>query len=135
MVKGFRDFILRGNVVDLAVAVVIGAAFGLVVTALVKDIITPVIAAIGGKQDFSQLTFSINGSKFFYGDFINAVVSFILVAAAIYFVVVVPMAKIMERRAKPAADVTTRDCPECLSSIPKAATRCSFCTTQVSAAA
>jgi large conductance mechanosensitive channel len=100
MIKGFRDFIMRGNVVDLAVAVVIGAAFGAVVTAFVKDIITPLIAAIFGQPDFSGLTFTINGSKFLYGEFINAVVSFLLIALAVYFVVVVPMNKLAERRAR-----------------------------------
>ena len=99
MLKGFKEFIMRGNVVDLAIAVVIGAAFGAVVTALVKDIITPNIGAIGGKPDFAALSFSINGSRFLYGEFINAVISFLLIAAAIYFVVVLPMNKIAERRA------------------------------------
>ena len=99
MLRGFKDFIMRGNVVDLAVAVVIGAAFGAIVTALVKDIITPVIAAIGGKPDFSQLTFTVNGSKFLYGDFINALISFLIIAAAIYFIVVMPLNKFAERRA------------------------------------
>jgi len=98
MLKGFRDFILRGNVVDLAVAVVIGAAFGAVVTALVADIITPLIAAIGGKPDFGNLTFTIHKSKFKYGDFINAIVSFLIIAAAIYFIVVMPLNKLAERR-------------------------------------
>ena len=99
MLKGFRDFIMRGNVVDLAIAVVIGAAFGAVVTALVSDIITPLIAAIGGEPNFSQLTFTIHNSKFFYGAFINAIISFIIIAAAIYFVVVLPLNKLAERRA------------------------------------
>ncbi len=135
MLKGFRDFILRGNVVDLAVAVVIGTAFGLVIMALVKDIITPIIAAIGGKPDFASLDFTVNGSTFRYGDFINAVIAFLLVAAAIYFVVVVPMQKFMERRARPATDISTRECPECLSTIPRGARRCSFCTAEVGTAA
>lgn len=99
MLKGFKEFILRGNVVDLAVAVVIGAAFGAVVNALVKDIITPIIAAIGGQPDFSSLTFTVNGSKFLYGEFINAVISFLIIAAAIYFIVVLPLNKIARRRA------------------------------------
>lgn len=98
MVKGFKDFLLRGNVVDLAVAVVIGTAFGVVVTALVADFITPIIAAIGGQADFSALTFSINGSTFKYGHFINALISFVIIAAAVYFFVVVPVNKLMERR-------------------------------------
>jgi large conductance mechanosensitive channel len=98
VIKGFKDFLLRGNVVDLAVAVVIGIAFGALVTAFVADIVTPVIAAIGGQPDFSQLTFSINGSKFFYGAFLNAVISFLIIAAVIYFFVVVPVNALMERR-------------------------------------
>ena len=98
MIKGFKDFLLRGNVVDLAVAVVIGIAFGALVTAFVADIVTPVIAAIGGQPDFSQLTFTINDSKFFYGAFINAVISFVIIAAVIYFFVVVPVNALMERR-------------------------------------
>jgi large conductance mechanosensitive channel len=137
MLKGFRDFIMRGNVVDLAVAVVIGAAFGAVVTAFVKDIITPLIAAIFGQPDFSGLTFTINGSKFLYGEFINAVVSFLLIALAVYFVVVVPMNKLAERRARgqAPADPTTRQCPECLSEVPVAAKRCAFCTSALASSA
>jgi large conductance mechanosensitive channel len=130
MLKGFRDFILRGNVVDLAIAVVIGIAFNAVVSAFVKDILTPLIAAIFGKPDFAALTFTINSSQFAYGDVLDAIISFLAVAAAVYFVVVVPMNKIAARRAKP-GEVTTRDCPECLSTIPRAATRCSFCTEKV----
>jgi large conductance mechanosensitive channel len=99
MLKGFKDFIMRGNVIDLAIAVVIGAAFGAVVTALVADFITPLIAAIGGQQDFSKLTFTVNHSTFLYGAFINAVISFLLIAAAIYFLVVMPLNKLAERRA------------------------------------
>ncbi len=137
MIKGFRDFILRGNVVDLAVAVVIGAAFGAVITAFVADIITPLIAAIFGQPDFSQLTFTINSSKFLYGSFINAVISFLLIAAAVYFVVVVPMNKLAERRARgqAPADPTTKQCPECLSEIPIEAKRCAFCTTALTPSA
>ncbi len=132
MIKGFRDFILRGNVVDLAVAVVIGAAFGAVITAFVADIITPLIAAIFGQPDFSALTFTINGSKFLYGAFINAVISFLLIAAAIYFVVVVPMNKLAERRARGQgpAEPDVKQCPECLSDIPIAARRCAFCASE-----
>ena len=100
MIKGFREFILRGNVVDLAIAVVIGAAFGDVVKAFVADIITPIIAAIGGKPDFSSLTFTINHSQFKYGDVINVIITFLIIAAAIYFVVVVPLNKLAERRAR-----------------------------------
>ena len=128
MLKGFREFLFRGNVVDLAVAVVIGAAFGAVITALVKDLITPFIAAIVGQPDFSALTFTINNSKFLYGDFLNAVVSFVLIAAAIYFIIVVPMNTIQARFRKPAAAPTTKECPECLSTIPLAAKRCAHCT-------
>ena len=128
MLKGFGTFLMRGNVVDLAVAVVIGAAFGAIVTALVKDLITPLIAAIFGKPDFSAIVFTINNSKFAVGDFINAVISFALVASAIYFFVVVPMNAMTTRFAKPDdAAPALRECPECLSEIPAAASRCKFC--------
>jgi large conductance mechanosensitive channel len=132
MLKGFRDFILRGNVVDLAVAVVIGTAFGLLVTAFVSSFVTPLIAAIGGKPDFSALAFTINGSKFTYGVFINALIAFLIIAAVIYFFVVQPINTLMERLkpGKP-VDAPTRSCPECLSDIPEAARRCSFCTSEV----
>ena len=132
MIRGFREFILRGNVVDLAVAVVIGAAFGAVVTAFVADIITPLIAAIFGEPDFSRLTFTINNSKFLYGAFINAVISFLLIALAVYFAVVVPMNRMAERRARGKApeDPATKQCPECLSEIPVGAHRCAFCTSE-----
>jgi len=129
MLKDFKKFILRGNVVDLAVAVVIGAAFGAIVTSLVKDLVTPLIAAIGGKPDFSGLSFSINHSKFLYGDFINAIVSFLIIAAVIFFFVVQPLNKLMAHL-NPTEDVDTpaeRECPECLSAIPAAASRCRFC--------
>ena len=134
MIKEFRQFLLRGNVVDLAVAVVIGVAFGAVVTAFVADLITPLIAAIFGKPSFSGLTFTINGSRFLYGEFLNAVLSFVLVAAAIFFVVVKPMNALAARRAR-AEDPTTRDCPECLSEIPVAARRCAYCTVELQPAA
>lgn len=136
MLKGFRQFVFRGNVVDLAVAVVIGVAFGAVVTALVKDLITPLIAAIGGKPDFSALVFTVNGSKFPIGDFVNAVVSFLMVAAAIYFLVVAPMNALTARlnRGEKPPDPTTKKCPECLSEIPIAATRCAFCTSKLGTA-
>jgi len=129
MLKGFRDFILRGNVVDLAVGVVIGGAFGGIVTALVKDLITPLIAAIIGKPDFSAIGFDINGTKFPIGDFINALVSFLLIAAAIYFLVVVPVNALMARvkRGEVAPDPTTKTCPECLSEIPIKARKCAHC--------
>ena len=129
--KGFRDFILRGNLVDLAVAVVIGAAFGALITALVKDIITPIIAAIGGKPDFSNLSFTINKSHFLYGDFINAIITFAIIAAVVYFLVVKPVAAMLERLMPKKEVGPTRECPECLSDIPVAARRCSFCTSEV----
>ena len=126
--KGFKAFLLRGNVVDLAVGVVIGVAFGSVVTAFVKDLMTPLIAALFGKPDFGNLSFTINNSKFLYGDFINAVVSFVIIAAVIYFFVVVPYTALMARaRKEPPADPTTKKCPECLSEIPNDARRCAFC--------
>ncbi len=131
--KGFKQFIMRGNVLDLAVAVVVGAAFGAVATALVKDLVTPLIAAIVGQPDFSAITFEINGSKFLVGDFINAFLSFILIAAAVYFFVVLPMNALMARmrRGEAPPDPTSKECPECLSSIPIAARRCAFCTSPV----
>src|SRR5438132_9541770 len=130
MLKGFKAFMLRGNVIDLAVAVVIGAAFGAVVTALVRDLLTPLIAAIFGKPNFGNLTFSIHKSRFFYGDFINYVIAFVSIAAAIFFFVVKPVNYLLERRQKGQADPESSDrpCPECLSTIPKAATRCAYCT-------
>jgi large conductance mechanosensitive channel len=132
MLKEFRAFILRGNLVDLAVAVVLGTAFGAVVTAFVKDLVTPLVAAVGGKPDFSQLTFEINGSEFLYGDFVNAFVAFAIIAAVIFFFVVKPVNALMERfQPAPAVDVKTRACPECLSDIPIAARRCAFCTSHV----
>jgi large conductance mechanosensitive channel len=129
MLSGFKQFILRGNVVDLAVGVVIGAAFGSVVTALTKDLLTPLIAALVGKPDFSAIKFTINGSVFPVGDFINAVISFLLIAAAVYFFVVTPINALIARvRKAPApADPTTKKCPECLSEIPLDAKRCAFC--------
>ncbi len=133
MFKEFKSFIIRGNTVDLAVAVVIGAAFGAIVTALVKDLITPLIAAIGGKPDFSSLHFTLNNSKFMYGDFLNAVLSFLIVAAVIFFLVIQPINKVMaySNRNKAAAEAKEKKCPECLSMIPKAATRCAFCTSKL----
>lgn len=132
MLKGFRSFILRGNVVDLAIGIVIGAAFGAVVTALVSDFLTPLIAAIGGKPDFSALYFTVNGSKFSYGHFINALISFVIIAAAVYFLVVVPVNKLMARYKPTAEEPTlTKDCPHCLSAIPAAASRCAFCTAEL----
>ena len=131
--KGFKQFLLRGNVVDLAVAVVMGAAFGAVVTALVKDLITPLIAALVGKPDFSGIFFTVNGSKFMLGEFINALVSFLLVGTAVYFFVVLPVNTVMARmkRGEAPPDPTTKQCPECLSTIPIAARKCAFCTSVV----
>ena len=126
--RGFKAFLLRGNVVELAVAVVIAVAFGLVVTAFVKDLVTPLVAAIFGKPDFGALTFTINNSKFLYGDFINAVFSFFIVAVVIYFFVVLPFTALIARmRKEPPPDPTTKKCPECLSEIPLEAKRCAFC--------
>jgi large conductance mechanosensitive channel len=129
-VKGFRQFITRGNLIDLAVAVVIGTAFTAVVTAIVADLITPLIAAVGGKRDFSALTFTVNHSTFKYGSLVNAVLSFLIIAAVVYFLIVSPMARVMARinRNK---EATERECPECLSTIPIAASRCKFCTAEV----
>ena len=135
MLKDFRDFVLRGNVVDLAIAVVIGAAFGAVVTAFVASFITPLIAAIGGKPDFSSLAFTINGSRFTYGAFFNALLSFLIIAAVIFFFVVKPLNAVMARyKPEPPLDRVTRECPECLSDIPEEARRCAFCTAEVRAA-
>jgi large conductance mechanosensitive channel len=133
MLRDFKQFILRGNVVDLAVAVVIGAAFGSIVTSLVKDLITPLIAAIGGKPDFSSLYFTVNGSKFMYGDFLNAVISFAILAAVIFFLIIQPINKLTEysNRRKVPADPSEKKCEFCLSDIPKAATRCAFCTSKL----
>lgn len=130
MMSGFRQFMLRGNVIDLAVAVVIGGAFGAVVAALVKDLLTPLIGAVAGAPDFSSLVVTVNGSQFLIGDFINAVVSFLLVGAAVYYAIVVPVNAIKARRNRGEAppDPTTKKCPECLSEVPVAARRCAFCT-------
>ena len=134
VVTEFKQFLLRGNVVDLAVGVVIGLAFGAVITALVADILTPIIAAIFGKSDFSALTFTINGSVFRYGDFINALITFVTIAAAVFFFVVKPVNHLMARRkTEPPVDETVRQCPECLSEIPIEARRCAHCTQVVMA--
>jgi large conductance mechanosensitive channel len=136
MIDGFRTFILRGNVVDLAVAVVIGAAFTAVVNSLVKSLITPLIAAIFGEPDFSGIAFEINNSRFAIGDFINAVVSFLLIALVVYFLIVVPMNRLMDlRRSREPEGPVTRACPECLSTVPAAARRCAFCTAEIGVAA
>ncbi|HUZ92887.1 MAG TPA: large conductance mechanosensitive channel protein MscL [Candidatus Paceibacterota bacterium] len=129
MLKGFKEFILRGNVIDLAVGVMIGAAFNTLVQSLVKDLLTPLIAAIVKQPDFSTLTFTLNGSKFLYGDLLNAIISFFIVAITVYFFVVLPLNKLMERmqRGKEKPSPAAKQCPECLSTIPIAATRCAHC--------
>jgi large conductance mechanosensitive channel len=135
MLREFRQFILRGNLVDLAVAVVLGASFTAVVNALVKDIITPLIAAVFGKHDFSNLAFTVNGSRFAYGDFLNAALTFVIVAAVVFFLVVKPVNALMDRlRTEPKVDRETHECPECLSDVPVGARRCAFCTAQIAAA-
>ena len=135
LVNDFKAFILRGNVVDLAVAVVIGAAFGAVVLSLVSDLLTPLIGAVFGEPDFSGLTFTINDSTFFYGNFINKVFTFLTVAAAVFFFVVVPVNALIARSHKePPPDPTIKKCSECLSDVPAEARRCAFCTSQLSAA-
>jgi large conductance mechanosensitive channel len=128
--KGFKKFLLRGNLVELAVAVVIGVAFSALIAALVKDLITPLIAAIGGQPDFSRLYFTVNKSKFAYGDFLDAVISFVIIAAVVYVLVMLPVSKLLDltRRHEEAA---SRECPECLSEVPKAARRCKYCTAQL----
>ena len=130
MLKGLRDFILRGNIVDLAVGVVIGAAFGAVVAAFVKDLLTPVIAAIADQPDFSAFVFEVNGARFLYGDFVNALVSFLMIAAAVYFFVVLPVNRLMIRNQKQALP-DKKQCPDCRSSIAIDARRCAFCTSEV----
>ncbi|HET9467955.1 MAG TPA: large conductance mechanosensitive channel protein MscL [Vicinamibacterales bacterium] len=134
MLKGFKEFVLRGNVLDLAIAVVIGAAFTNLINALVKDLITPLIGALVGKPDFSAWVVTVNGSPFLIGDFVNAVIAFVLMAAAVYFFVVAPMNAWIERRRRGQAppDPTTKKCPECLSEVPIAARRCAFCTSALS---
>lgn len=127
---GFKKFLLRGNLVELAVAVVIGVAFSAIITALVADLITPLIAAIGGKPDFSGLTFTVNHSKFRYGAFINALLSFVIIAAVVYFLVVVPVSRLLARSERE-QEASERKCPECLSQIPLAARRCMYCTAVV----
>jgi large conductance mechanosensitive channel len=133
-VKDFKAFLLRGNLVDLAVGIVIGLAFTAVVTALVGSLITPLIAAIFGSPDFASLTFTINGSVFTYGVFLNALISFLLIATVVFFLVVKPVNALIARSKKD-EEATTRPCPECLTEIPLAATRCFACTTVVARAA
>lgn len=131
MLGEFKKFLLRGNVVDLAVAVVIGAAFGAVVQALVKDLITPLIAAIGGQPDFSKLSFTIHNSTFLYGDFLNALISFVILAAVIFFFVITPVNHLMSRFSRK-PDATTKKCPFCEAEIPLKAIKCQFCTSNLS---
>ena len=128
--KGFKQFLMRGNVLDLAVAVVMGAAFGALVTALVKDLLTPLIGAIGGNPDFSAWSVTVNGSKLLVGDFMNALIAFVMMAIAVYFFVVVPVNAMVARmrRGEAPPDPTTKKCPECLSEVPIAARRCAHCT-------
>lgn len=132
VMQGFKNFIMRGNIVDLAVAVVMGGAFGAIVNALVKDLITPFIGALGGKPDFSGIYFTINGSRFMIGDFLNSLTSFVIMSVVIYFFVVTPMNKVMEKVKKgEKVDPTEKSCPECMSQIPLKARRCKYCTSVV----
>lgn len=132
MFQGFKDFIMKGNVVDMAVGVVIGVAFGGVVTAMVKDLVTPIIGMFGGTPDFSGIFFTVNHSKFMIGDFINSLISFLIIAGVIYFAVVIPMNKMMEKiKNDKSVKPTDKTCPECLSLIPVKAKRCKFCTAVV----
>jgi len=134
--KDFKEFLLRGNLVDMAVGIVIGLAFAALVTALVSDLVTPLIAALGGNPDFSALSFTINNSHFLYGAFVNALIAFLVIAAVIFFLVVKPVNALLARRAASTpVDETTRGCPYCLSTIPIAASRCAFCTQEVAATA
>ena len=128
--SGFRKFLLRGNLIDLAVAVVIGTAFTAIVTALVKDLITPLIAAAGGKPNFANLSFTVNHSTFAYGDFINELVTFVIIAAVVYFLVVVPVGRLLDMLTRKQAAIE-RECPQCLSSIPIAARKCMYCTSDL----
>lgn len=133
MLKDFKKFILRGNVVDLSVAVVVGAAFTGVVNAFVRDLVTPLIAAIGGQPNFGNLAFTINNSRFMYGDFLNVLISFLLVSGVVFFFVIQPINKFVElsNKRKTTDDPSEKKCPECLSEIPKAASRCKFCTAKL----
>lgn len=133
MLQDFKQFILRGNVVDLAIGVVVGAAFGTIVNAFVRDMLTPLIAAVGGQPNFSGLAFTIHGSKFMYGDFINAVISFLIIATVIFFFVVEPVNKLRNKleSSRKSENPDTKKCPECLSEIPMKASRCKYCTAQL----
>ncbi|MGA2170686.1 MAG: large conductance mechanosensitive channel protein MscL [Terracidiphilus sp.] len=133
MLKGFRDFILRGNVVDLAVAVIIGAAFNAIVNSMVKDVLTQVIAAIAGKPDFSGVVLKLRGTPIMLGNFLNAAISFLIVASVVYFGIVLPLNTLLAKLKKPAPEAPSsmKTCPECLSEIPLAAKRCAHCTQPV----
>jgi len=136
MMKDFKEFLLRGNLVETAVGIVIGLAFAAVIAALVADLVTPLIAAIGGNPDFSRLSFTVNNSRFLYGAFINALITFVVIAAVIFFLVVKPVNALMRRyKTEPPVDEAIKQCPHCLSDIPAAASRCAFCTQEVAAAA
>ena len=128
MMKDFKEFLLRGNLLELAVAVVLGVAFNNVVTALVKDLVTPFIAAIGGQPNFAGLFFDVHGSRFLYGEFINALISFVIIAAVLFFLVIRPVNRLLDRLGRTPADKPVRECPECLSKVPEAARRCAYCT-------
>jgi len=133
--KDFKEFLLRGNLVDVAVGIVIGIAFAALVTAFVADLITALLAAIGGNPNFENLSFTINRSHFLYGSFINALIAFLILAAVIFYFVVKPVNALMaRRRTETPVDVPTRECPQCLSEIPEAARRCAFCTSEVAPA-
>ena len=130
--KGFKEFLLRGNLVDMAVGIVIGLAFAAVITALVADLITPLIAAIGGKPNFSELSFTVNRSHFLYGAFVDALITFLVIALVVFYLVIKPVNALMaRRRTEPPVDATVRKCPECVSEIPVEARRCAFCTAEV----
>ena len=134
--SGFKAFLMRGNVVDLAVGVVIGAAFGTVVSEFVKDLVTPLIAALGGQPNFDNLYFTVNNSRFMYGRFLDAVIALVIVAAVVYYFVVLPYTRFRARFEKPPSpEPRTRQCPECLSKVPEAARRCAYCTVALTAAA
>ena len=134
LVRDFKAFILRGNVIDLAIGVAIGAAFTAVVTSFTENLLTPLLAMVGGKTSFAQMSFTVNDAEFRYGRFLDAVISFLIVAAVLFFFVVKPVNALMARRkTEPEVEATTRDCPECLSSIPVRARRCAFCTAEVAA--
>ncbi|MGB7051254.1 MAG: large conductance mechanosensitive channel protein MscL [Acidimicrobiales bacterium] len=131
MVKEFKEFLLRGNLLELAVAVVIGVAFNAVIQALVKDLITPLVAAVGGQPNFASLYFDVHGSRFFYGDFVNALVSFVILAAVVFFLVVKPVNHMLDRLGRTANEDPVRQCPECMSKVPAAASRCAYCTSSL----